>query len=233
MGMFDGILSAVTSPIASLAGSLVGAAGSYLGTQSANQANLDIANAANQQSAANQSQNQQWLAGQRSTQYQTAVDDLKAAGLNPMLAYSQGGAGTPSSAAAPVHTAAPRQNALGNAVSSAQHGISSMNALLQAEQTKAQTNYIDEQANLARAQYFNALDENPFIRGKAGQQLADIELKNATARYTSATASMAEKGKGLTSDPYWYEDIKKHATSAQQAWGTLVDKSKTLTPWRK
>ncbi|WNK14283.1 MAG: DNA pilot protein [Microvirus sp.] len=31
----------------------------------------------------------------RSTQYQTAMSDMRAAGLNPMLAYSQGGAGTP------------------------------------------------------------------------------------------------------------------------------------------
>jgi len=34
------------------------------------------------------------------TQYQRAVGDMEAAGLNPMLAYSQGGAGTPSGATA-------------------------------------------------------------------------------------------------------------------------------------
>jgi hypothetical protein len=220
MGMFDGILSAVTSPVASIASSLLGAAGSYLGTQSANQANLDIANAANQQSQANQTQNQKWLEGQRSTQYQTAVSDMKAAGLNPMLAYTQGGAGTPSSAAAPVVQAAPRQNVLGNAVTTAQHGLQSLNALAQAEQTKAQTNLIDEQANLARAQYFNTLDENPYIRGKAGHQLADLELKNATARLSGAQTALAKQE---------YTIRKPEETKSGTTWGSISPYLKDVT----
>lgn len=38
---------------------------------------------------------QKFMERMRSTQYQTAVEDMKAAGINPMVAYSQGGAGTP------------------------------------------------------------------------------------------------------------------------------------------
>lgn len=49
----------------------------------------------------------------RATQYQTAVKDLQAAGLNPMLAYSQGGAGVPSGAMANI------KDSIGPAVSSA------------------------------------------------------------------------------------------------------------------
>lgn len=41
----------------------------------------------------------------RATQYQTAMADMRAAGLNPMLAYSQGGAGTPIGASGQGHSA--------------------------------------------------------------------------------------------------------------------------------
>ena len=226
MGMFDGILSAVTSPVASLGSALVGAAGSYFGTTSANQANTDIANSANQQSLANQQQNQDWLSNQRATQYQTAVSDMKAAGLNPMLAYTQGGAGTPSSSPAQVHLPAPRQNAMGNAVSSAQQGMQSMNAIQQAEQSRAQTNLIDEQANLTRAQYFNALDENPYFKGKAGAQIAQMEYNQALSRLTGANTNLAkqaftiqapEAGKATTKWGQFVSPYIKDFTSAAGA----------------
>ena len=92
MGLFDSVSSAI-GPAAIGAGAMLGgplgaglAAGGlgFMGTMSTNQANQDIASA-----------NNAWSAEQFASRYQTTVKDMEAAGLNPMLAYSQGGGSPP------------------------------------------------------------------------------------------------------------------------------------------
>lgn len=75
MSFFSGI----TSALSGLGGSIISGGASLLGGIMTNETNQDIANAANQFSAQ-----------QYATRYQTTVKDLEAAGLNPMLAYSNG-----------------------------------------------------------------------------------------------------------------------------------------------
>jgi hypothetical protein len=73
---------------------LIAAGASLVGSHMANEANRDIAEQANAFSAQ-----------QFANRYQTTVKDMQAAGLNPMLAYSQGGGSAPSG-----QVGAPQQN---------------------------------------------------------------------------------------------------------------------------
>jgi hypothetical protein len=118
------------------------------------------------------------------TQYQRAVADLKAAGLNPMLAYAQGGAGNLGGASAPV------MNVAGEAATSANMGykigqeIENMKA--QYEQVRAQTNLADAQSDNLSADTANKFAENPNIPIKGKEMLANIAWRNSASNLNNA-----------------------------------------------
>jgi len=89
MGLFDGI-----------GGSLVSAGASLVGGLLNNNANKNQAQIANQFSAQQSQAQMDFQREMSNTAYQRSTADLEAAGLNPMLAYSQGGASSPAGAAA-------------------------------------------------------------------------------------------------------------------------------------
>lgn len=97
-GPLGASLGSVGNQLLGSAGNIASSALGYYGQQSTNQANIDIAQ---QSSAASAEQAQKQMDFQErmsNTSYQRGVKDMEAAGLNPMLAYSQGGATTPSGA---------------------------------------------------------------------------------------------------------------------------------------
>lgn len=82
-------------------GSIVGAVGNYLTAQQTSDANQSINKKNIAWQAQSQVQNQKWQEYMRSTAYQATMADMKAAGLNPMLAFSRGPTSWGSASAAP------------------------------------------------------------------------------------------------------------------------------------
>lgn len=106
MGLLDGALDLGLATIPGV--------GAYIGQIQTNEQNA--------QQAQNQMDFQERMSN---SAYQRATADMKAAGLNPMLAYSQGGASVPSGAAATMgNPSANLASTLNSALSSAFTGIS-------------------------------------------------------------------------------------------------------------
>lgn len=207
-------------------GGITGGILGFIGQQQTNQKNWDIAQASNQASAEQAARQMDFQERMRETQYQTAVEDMKKAGLSPMLAYAQGGAGTPSGAMGQVSTAK-----VGNVLGSAVQGYQAMQlnnaevALKDAatENTSAATikteadtiktavdiQQVLENTKLTSQQYTNAME----MLNKLKEEILNLR---ATRELTTATAKNVQENIAPSVDPYWYRDLKKGISSARQ-----------------
>jgi len=217
------------SAISGLAGGVLG----FIGQQQTNQKNWDISQAANAASAAQAQSQMDFQERMRQTQYQTAIEDMKKAGLNPMLAYSQGGAGVPTGAMGSVSTAK-MENALGSAVAG-YNALATNNADLDlkasqttattAQAVKTEADTIQTKANTEKLITDEKLSSQQRTNLEAQIRKLDEEILNlrATRGLTGAQTKNVQENVAPSGDPYWYRDAKRLAHSAKDVVKNYVD----------
>jgi hypothetical protein len=200
-------------------GSAISAYGAYRGQQIANESNQMIAQ-----------RQQDFQERMSSTAYQRAVTDMMAAGLNPMLAYSQGGASAPPGATAQM------QNALGAGVTSGQQGLqmalnASMNEaeiLLKREQAGAagaQEDLNRANMNLALVEAANKSVQMPGHEQFVNQVASQIKLNNAIAASNTAQAAKttAEQPEAIAIGEVYKGEKGKYIKGAERGANIIKD----------
>jgi hypothetical protein len=208
-------------------GDLLGGALGFIGQERTNASKEGIASAANAASAEQAAKQMDFQERMRKTQYQTAVEDMKEAGLNPMLAYSQGGAGTPTGAMGQISSAD-----IGNSTAAGLKGYQGMSMnradldLKQATTVGTTATTLKTEADTIKtAADIGYVLENTKLNTQTQRNL-EVQLNKlnqeiinlrATEKYTSAATGKVgaettniKENIAPSVDPYWYRDIKKY-----------------------
>lgn len=119
-----------------------------------------------------QREQRSWEETMSNTSWQRGVEDMKKAGINPMLAFSQGGASTPNVSAATVQPKDALAKAITNAGSNALLALQAQNMAATTAKTKADTKYVEAQTPGAQAVSSAAKE----------RQIAEIDEINRRAR---------------------------------------------------
>jgi hypothetical protein len=156
---------------------------SYLGTQATNESNLDVANT-----------NNAWSAQQYAKRYQTMTSDMSAAGLNPMLAYSQ------SAGASPTAQQVNFQNPMASATQAYQESKQRDVMSAQIDNLKSDTEKNNAAALLNKSQANEADERARVASATAAKTALDIH-------HTTNTTMPTQKALGAV---YWSQiDVNK------------------------
>lgn len=177
-----------------------------------------------------------WQENMRASTYQTTVSDLKAAGLNPMLAYQNGGTSTPGTSATASQASLPqmvnRQQAALNA-SATQAQI--LNSYAQIAKTSADTEVSRATADQVRAQTALTTNSAANMEQTIEKTKAEIDQTKQTVYWIRQQTSESTQRQVLiqyqTELAKISQDLEKRKISQTEAETRLADVKTRLSQY--
>lgn len=216
--------------LASLGGNILGGIFGSSATKKANKANIAL-----------QRENQAWLKDMSNTSYQRSTQDMLAAGLNPMLGFSQGGASTPSTSAARVEPNLAMMHATNSAADKVMQAAQIKLVNEQARKAGAEADYTQAHAaaNIPELQ-FRSTTESQRMSAEVDKIVADLKQMEKQGQLTDAqrdqALAQAEQLRKML--PYLIDastidtSLKKYQTNSAKAesdlWGKIGDEGKAV-----
>lgn len=157
MGFLDSLLKGV--PILGPIADIIGGKQASSAQKKANKTNIQL-----------QQKQLDWQERMANTEWQRGVEDMKAAGLNPMLAFSQGGASTPSVSAATVQPEDGMAKGVASAGNKAMQTLAMQQMAANVDLTKANTLKAIEDAKTAGV-------TSAYAGERQSQELANIRAE--------------------------------------------------------
>jgi len=158
------------------AASIIGGLLGKEGQEDTNDQNAQLTREGWQFNAEQSALTRDWQEDMSSTQYQRAVGDMRKAGLNPMLAYSQGGAGNLPGATASASSPIPMQNSYAAGVQSAAQAVQLSNLQKQGENIDADTALKNAQAQRETSSAGNLEASTTNLKQQLGEIVERMHL---------------------------------------------------------
>ena len=185
-GIDDAIIAAGVSSIGSLAGGLISSGGQQWVNSASQQYALQNMRENNSFNADQARINRDFQERMSNTAYQRAMQDMRQAGLNPILAYQQGGSSTPGGAQGSATQ--PQGAQFENVMDSVGHGVTSAakgaQAALDMKNVMAQTNATTTQAGLNQANQNLSVVNAAKAAQDTATSAADMRRKDAETALT-------------------------------------------------